>query len=178
MVRTLLAQLPASTLVVSHIAYAQPEALRAYAPKTRALMRRYPASSLLAHTEVWQQRLWGDRAGEWKAALRVCRDAPCDPYSWLTRATTLANIGEDLRQARLANDLSAADWVSLHRIYTQQEAADLQATTLDPRSGHAWYALSETATFYGDTAQAEAAFNRALALDADKAEVYGWGLQM
>jgi len=178
MVKALLTQLPANALVVSHIAYAQPEALRAYAPRTRALIGRYPASSLLAHTEVWQQRLWGDRAGEWKAAVRVCRDAPRAPYSWLTRATTLANIGEDLRQARLASDLSATDWVSLHRIYTQQEASDLKATALDPRSGHAWYALAETATFYGDTTQAETAFQKALALDTDKEEVYGWGLQM
>jgi len=178
MVKTLLTQLPANTLVVSHIGYAEPGALRAFAPRTRALIGRYPASALLAHTDVWQQRLWGDRAGEWKAAVRVCRDAPRDPYSWLTRSTTLANISEDLRQARLANDLSAADWASLHRIYTQQEAANLRATVLDPLSGHAWYALAQTATFYGDSAQAETAFQKALTLDTDKEEVYGWGLQM
>ena len=178
MVKTLLAQLPANALVVSHIAYTQPEALRPYAPKTQALIGRYPASGLLAHTEVWQQRVWGDRAGEWKAAVQVCRDAPRDPYSWLTRATTLANIGEDLRQGRLANDLSAADWTSLNRLYTQQEAADLKAAALDPQNGHASYALAETATFYGDMTQAHSAFTKALALDPDKAEVFGWGLQM
>ena len=178
MVKTLLAQMPGNTLVLSHLAYVRPAALRPYAAGTQALIRQYPASALLAHTDAWQQRIWGDRAGEWRAAQQICRDAPRDPASWLTRAATLANIGEDLRQARLAGDLSAADWAALNRLYSQQEAANLQAVRLDPMDGHAWYALAQAATFYGDSAQAEAALQKALVLDSDKDEVYAWGLQM
>ena len=178
LVKTLLAQMPGNTLVLSHIGYVRPDALRPYAAVTRALLRQHQASALLAHTDAWQQRVWGDRTGEWQATQQVCRDAPADPASWLTRAATLANIGEDLRQARVANDLSAADWAALNRLYAQQEAANLQAVRLDPTDGHAWYALAETATFYGDSAQADAAFRKALVLDADKDEVYSWGLQM
>lgn len=178
LVKTLLAQMPGNTLVLSHIGYVRPDSLRPYAAATQALSRQHPASALLAHTDAWQQRVWGDRAGEWQAARLVCRDAPADPASWLTRAATLANIGEDLRQARVAGDLSAADWTALNRLYAQQEAANLRAAALDPLDGHAWYALAETATFYGDAAQADAAFRKALVLDMDKAEVYSWGLQM
>lgn len=178
MVKTLLAQLPGNTLVLSHLAYAHPAALRPYAARTQALIRQYPASALLGHTDAWQQRLWGTRAGEWQAAQQICRDAPRDPASWLTRAATLENIGEDLRQSRVAGDISAADWTALNRLYPQQEAANLRAARLDPMDGHIWKSLAGTATFRGDTAQAEAAFQKALVLDPDKDEVYWWGLQM
>ncbi len=178
LVKTLLTQMPGNTLVLSHIGYIQTDALRPYAAATRALIRQYPASALLAHTDAWQQRVWGDRAGEWQAACQVCRDAPADPASWLTRAATLANIGGDLRQGRVVGDLSAADWTALNRLYAQQEAANVQAARLDSADGHAWYALAEAATFYGDAAQADAAFRKALVLDTDKSEVYSWGLQM
>lgn len=178
MVKTLLAQLPANTLVLSHLGYTEPGALRAYAAPTQALIGRYPANSLLAHTEIWEQRIWGTRAGEWQAAQRICRAAPRDPDSWLSRAYTLGNIAEDLRQSRLANDLSASEWTTLRRLYGQQEQATLQATTLDPHYGHAWIELAEAATFSGDSGQADAAFGKALALDTNKQEVYSWGLQM
>ncbi len=178
MTKTLLTQLPANTLVVSHLGYAATEALRPSASSTKTLIGRYPACALLAHTDAWEQRLWGDRAGEWRAAQRVCRDAPRDPASWLTRVETLSNIGEDLRQSRLANDLAPADWAILNRLYAQQEAAALRATALDPMDGHAWLKLAGTATFFGDSVQAEAAFKKALALDTNKEEVYWWGLQM
>ena len=178
MVKTLLTQLPANTLVLSHLGYAEPGALRPYAAANRALFERYPASALLAHTDAWEQRLWGDRAGEWRSALRVCRNAPHDPASWLTRSATLENISEDLRQGRLANDLSASDWAVLNKIYAQQEASALRTTALDPLDGHAWNGLAQTATFLGDPVQAEAAYQKSLALDSDKEEVYDWGLQM
>ncbi len=177
-VKTLLSQLPDNTLVLSHLGYAEPAALRLYAPATRALILRWPANALLAHTEAWEQRLWGDRVGEWSAAVRICRDSPRDPSSWLTRTTTLQNIGNDLRQGRLAGDLSPADWSVLNRLYSQQEEAALQATALDPKEGHSWFILAETATFFGDSAREETAFQKALALDDNKEEVYGWGLQM
>ena len=178
MVKTLLAQLPENTLALAHLGSVKPEALRPFAASTQTLFGRCPASALLAHTDVWQQRVWGNRAGEWQATQRVCRDAPGDPYSWLTRAATLANIANDLRQGRLATDLSPADWAALGRLYGQQEAAALQATALDPRDGHAWKALAESATFSGDSVRADAAFGKALAMDADKGEVCSWGLQM
>ena len=178
MVKALLTQLPANTLVLSHLGYAEPGALRAYAAPVRALLGRYPGSSLFAHTEVWEQRIWGTRSGEWQAARRSSRDAPSDPDAWLSRAATLANIAEDLRQSRLANDLSASDWAALRRLYGQQEQAALQATALDPRYGRAWLRLAEAATFSGDSVRANAAFSKALALDTDKQGVYFWGLQM
>jgi len=178
MVKTLLTQLPSNTLVLSHLGYTESRALRAYAASTRALIGRYPANALLAHTEIWEQRIWGTRAGEWQATQRVCRDAPRDPDSWLSPAATLGNIAEDLRQSRLANDLSASEWTTLRRLYGQQEQATLQATTLDPHYGHAWIELAEAATFSGDSGRADAAFDKALAQDTDKQEVYSWGLQM
>ena len=178
MVKTLLTQLPTNTLVLSHVGYTEPGSLRAYTASTGALTVHYPANALLGHVEVWEQRVWGNRTGEWQATQRVCRDAPLTPDSWLTRATTLANIAQDLRQCRLANDLTSADWAALRRLYGQQTAAALQATALDPSDGHAWYVLAQAATFSGDSARADAAFTKALALDADKVEVYLWGLQM
>ena len=178
MVKTLLTQLPANTLVFSHVGYVEPGALRPYTASTQALIGRYPTNALLAHAEVWEQRVWGNRTGEWQATQRVCRDAPLAPDSWLTRSATLGSIAQDLRQGRLANDLTPADWATLGRLYGQQEAAALQATALDPRDGHAWHVLAQAATFSSDSTRADAAFRKALALDANKVEVYGWGLQM
>lgn len=178
MVKTLRTQLPGNALVLAHIGYANPSALRPYAAATQALITRYPASALLAHTEVWQQRIWGTRAGELKASQRAVRDAPRDPETWLALGYTLGDVAEDLRQSRPARDISAADWAVLKRLYPQQEAADLRATALDPRDGHAWLRLAEAATVEGDTARADGALAKALSLDLDKREVYSWGLQM
>ena len=178
MVKTLLRQLPGNTLALSHVGYAQAQALRPYAASTRAWIARYPVSALLAHTEIWEQRVWGTRAGEWNAALRICRDAPGDPEAWLSRSYTLIDIAQDLRQGRFANDLSPADWAVLGRLYAQQEQTALQATALDPKDGHAWLRLAQAATFAGDSFHREGAFQQALALDPNKAEVYAWGLQM
>ena len=178
MVKTLLAQLPGNTLALSHVGYDQAQALRPYAAPTRALIARYPASALLAHTEIWEQRVWGTRTGEWKATERICRDAPGDPEAWLSRSYTLADIAQDLRQGRFANDLSAADWAVLNRLYGQEEQGTLRATVLDPKDGHAWLRLAEVTTAVGDSARQEGAFQKALTLDKNKQEVYWWGLQM
>lgn len=178
MVKTLLAQLPGNALALSHLGYKEPQALRPYAASTRALIGRYPASALLAHTEIWEQRVWGTRTGEWKAVERICRDAPGDPEAWLSRSATLGDIAEGLRQGRFANDLSSADWAILHRLYGQEEQGSLQATVLDPKDGHAWLRLAQVATAISDSARQEGAFQKALALDTNKEEAYWWGLQM
>ena len=178
MVKTLRTQLPANTLAVAHVGSQEPGALRPYAAPLQALFARYPASALLAHTEAWVQRVWGTRAGEWKASRRATLDAPGEPDAWLSLGYTLGNIAQDLRQSRLAGDISPTDWASLNRLYPQQEAADRQATMLDPRDGHAWYRLAEAATFAGDRARAGGALGRALALSAERADAYEWGLQM
>ncbi len=178
MVRTLRTQLPGNALVLAHIGYANPSALRPCAAATQVLIARYPASALLAHTDVWQQRIWGTRAGELKAAQSTVRDAPDDPETWLALGYTLGDVAEDLRQSRQARDISAADWAVLKRLYPQQEAVDLRATALDPRDGHAWLRLAEAATVEGDITRADGALAKALSLDLDKREVYSWGLQM
>ena len=178
MVKTLLRQLPGNTLALSHIGYVQAQALRPYAAATRALIARYPASGLLAHMEIWEQRVWGTRGGEWQAAVRLCRDAPADPEAWLSRSYTLGDIAEDLRQGRFANDISPADWTILHRLYGQEEQGTLKATLIDPKDGHAWLRLAQVATAISDSARQEGAFQKALALDKNKQEVYWWGLQM
>lgn len=177
-VKALLAQQPQNTLVVSHIGYTSPEVLRPYAAATQTLFRRFPENCLLAHTEVWEQRVWGARPGEWKAARRVCQDSPHDPDAWLTPATTISNIAEDLRQGRFAADLTQRDWKYLNSLYQEQEQDCLEATRLDARDGHAWRQLAENATFASDQRTAEAAFAQAERLDPDKAEVADWGLQM
>ena len=178
MVKTLRDQLPGNALVLAHIGYKEAAALRPYAATTQTLFTRYPASALLAHTDVWQQRVWGTRAGELEATLRTTHDAPGDPDSWLTLGYTLSNISEDLRQSRLAGDISETEWATLQHLYSRMESADLRATALDPHEGHAWLRLAETATFAGDESRATNAIGKAFAMDLDKREVYAWGLQM
>ena len=177
MVKSLLARLPGNALVLGHIGYAEPAALRPYAAQTAALIAHFPTSALFAHTQVWEQREWGTRAGEYAAALRATADAPGDPETWLSLGATIGNVAEDLRQGRFAGDMSPAEWASLNLLYPRWEGAMLRATALDPRDGHAWLKLTEAATFVGDGAHATDAFRRALVLDRDKEEVYWEGLQ-
>lgn len=176
--KTLMAQQPENALMLAHIGYAQPAALRRYAALTKALFARYPKNALLAHAEVWEQRIWGNRDQERKAAERTVSDSPESPSSWLTHAYTVRQIADDLRQGRFASDISQSEWADLSRLYGLQEDMHLHATRLDPHDGHAWLELAESSTAFGDMATASHAMTEALALDPDKAEVYCWALQM
>lgn len=177
-VKMLLAQLPQNTLALSEIGYQSPTALRPYAASNAAFFLRFPGNALLAHTEAWEQRVWGTRTGELRAVQRAVAASPQDPDSWLSPAQTLSNIAEDLRQGRFASDLSPREWSYLNRLYAQAQGCTENAVRLDPKDGHAWCRLAQAAAFAGDSARAANAFRQAETLDPNPSEVDAWGLQM
>jgi len=175
---TLLSQLPNNSIpVFAGVSYSVSD-MWPFAKRHEALMARYPANALLAHTDLWEQRAWGNRAGELRAAKRYLNDSPGDPDAWLALGSTVGNVASDLRQRRQAQDVSPSEWSVLNSLYPLEEKADQHAVQLDPLHGHAWYDLASSATFQGDNLAAKLALDRAIALDPDKAEAYGWGLEM
>jgi len=177
-VKRVMAQLPDNPLPVYQGAYQSAQDLWPFAIQTEALIARYPGNALFAHTDIWQQRSWGNRVGEWQAANRYLADAPNDPDAWLAFGTTVGNVGQDLRESRQAQDISNAEWNVLNMLYPQEEKADIRATELDPSYGHAWCRLATSATFQSDNMTAKTALDKAMTLDPDKEEVYRWGLEM
>lgn len=176
--RLLLAQLPENALAWAAVGWADGYGLT----PARALLarnsRRFPQNSLFALCDVWLDRETYDPKAEVAAAERVTRAAPRSPAAWLTLAYTLGDIAQNMRKGRFAGHISPAEWAYLGRIYPQWLAATARAVALDPQFGAAWERLAAAATFAGDSRRADAAFWKALRLDPNHAEVYGWGLQM
>jgi len=178
MVKVVMSQLPDNPLSLYQAEYEVTESVWPFAAQIEGIIARYPSNGILSHMDIWQQRSWGNRVGEWRAAKRYLADAPNDPDAWLAIGSTVGNVSEDLRQSRQAQDISAAEWNVLNSLYPQEEKADLNATKLDPLDGHAWYRLASSATFQGDNLSAKLALDNAMTYDLDKEEVYDWGMEM
>lgn len=175
---TLLAQAGNNPLVWGVITKRDNWLLLTHAVQLSALAARYPGSGILAAAETYRARIAQNHAAEMLAATRLVQDAPRNPEGWLISATTTASVAGDVRQGRVYGALSSSDARYLSRLYAQAEAADKQAVQLDPHFAAGWQNLAISATFNSDAALADHALETALALSRDKADVYGWALEM
>jgi tetratricopeptide (TPR) repeat protein len=177
-VAALVRRQPNNALVLAQIADTAPAALRPDAALVTAQARRYPGCYLMTYLDGTTQGVWGTRAGEWRAARRGVADAPENPAAWVVEADVIADIGNDVRQARTSDLISDKEYAFLGPTYARWEAAASRATALDPADGRAWLCLSSAATFAGDDARATAAIWRALKLIPDDEGTLWWGLEM
>jgi tetratricopeptide (TPR) repeat protein len=177
-VREMMSKLPDNAVSIGEIGYRYPDELRSYTSVVDPLFVRYPQNVLLAHTEVWQQRVWGSRLPELSATYRTVADSPFDPDSWLTPAETLSNIAEDLRGDKYIPDISQNDLKSLGELYQLAEADRKEAIVIDPKFGRAWKEFGESAMFSGDGPSAVAADAKAESLDPDLASVDVWEMEL
>lgn len=167
-----------NTLVWGEIAGLDGPAVLPHAAELTALTTRYPGNYNLASAETFRCRAAQDRKPELQAAERVIKDAPHNPDGWLTYATSLSGTADDLRHGRYYGLLSPAESTQLQLLYPRWEAADHRAVQLDPAFTKGWQRLMVSATFNSDTTLADTALQTALALGADKSDVYGWALEM
>ena len=174
----LLAQAPTNPLVFGEIGRIYNTLLVPRAASLRTAEARFPRNYLLARTRIWLERARGDRAAERKAAERAVRCAPRNASAWLALGWTISQQAEELRRGRVVGKISPEEWVVLGRHYGEWLEAVYRATRLDPLDGTAWLRLASAATFAGVDALADAAFWKAARLEADKGEVFGWGLEM
>ena len=93
-------------------------------------------------------------------------------------ADAYGDSAQSLRRSRYSNDISRAEWKTLNGYYARYQSAAAKATQVEPRDTYAWSTLAEAATFNSDSATAEAALEKALALDVGNSYAWRWGLQM
>jgi tetratricopeptide (TPR) repeat protein len=177
-VKTLVAQAPDSPILFAEIAYLEASALLPYRAQLRQAMARYPKSYLLAHTDVWVNRVMSNRAGERKAAERVVRCAPRNPDAWLSLGYTLADAADAVRKGKVYAQMSGPEAAYVESLYPEWLGAVRRAAGLDPRFGKAWLRVAEAACFAGENRLADQAFWKAASLDEERVEVYEWGCQM
>lgn len=175
---TLLAQAGDNPLVWSVVAERDDLLLLPNAARLSALMVRYPHNSSLAEIECFRYEITQDHKAEMSAAQRAVKAAPQSPTGWLVLAETASRVAGDERQGRVFDALSPSEAKGLGRLYTLAEAAARRVVQLDPKYAAAWEQLAEYATFNSDPAVADHALETAYALSQDKANVYGWALEM
>ena len=176
--QTLLAQAGGNALIWGEVAVEGDVALLPHTAELTALTAHYPGNYNLATAETFRFRALKDRKSEIQAAERIVQDAPHNPDGWLTYASSTSSVAADLRQARGYNALTPEESDTLSHLYPQWEAAAERAAELDPAYGKAWLRLAQAAAFNSDGPLADHALQNALVKSADKADVYGWAMEM
>ncbi len=175
-VKTLMAQAPQNTLVYGLTGYV--EAADLPSASLLSLRARYPKNYALAHAEVWWRSSKHDPRAQLVAAQQAVRDAPHNPDAWLSLGSSLSNAADQVRRARIADDISPSEWRFLNKAYPLWFNTVSRAAHLDPRYGKAWERVAQAATFAGQQKAAEAAFWKAVSLEKKPSSIYTWGLQM
>ncbi len=168
----------ANPLVWAMIAYRDASELVPYVAAFRVLQKRFPNSYALAHTDVWLERVLSRPKAERVAAETAVRDAPANPDAWLSLGYTLSSAADRVRAGKVVSRITPDEMAYLEKVYPLWLVCVRRATQIDDRHEIAWLRVATAATFTGDRATADAAFWKALDRHPNKAEVYGWGLQM
>jgi len=176
--QTLLAQQPDNPLVWSLVARGAPAQIAPRQAQLARNLQRFPRSYLFAATQTWLQRSLGHPGPEMQWAERTVQYAPHNPDAWLTLGWTVAQAGDDLRQGRVASEITPQEWTFLRSVYPQWLAAVSRSARLDPLYALAWERVAPAATFAGNMTLADHAFWRSVQLQPDEPEAYSWGLQM
>ena len=171
-------QAPANPLLYGVIGWRIPACIQTVRPQFDRACRAFPNSYLLAHTQVWLNRVTGDTAAIGAAAKRAARCAPQNPDAWLTLGMTVSNMGDAVRNGRYMSDLTPEQKDFVDEIYPDWQATVAQAAKLDPLYWKPWQRLSQAAAFNGDRSAAQDALQKALALDPTNTETLDWAMQI
>nr|MDQ2732569.1 tetratricopeptide repeat protein [Armatimonadota bacterium] len=174
----LLALAPENGLAWGMVGEADTSLLKEHGEALNGLFHRYPNNFLFATCNAWLQRDRQDREAEEACTVASVRRSPANPDGWLTLAAFLSDEANDLRQDQPWKDIDAKDQATLAGLYAQWTGAAAEAIALDPLYGKAWLQLAQASCVHGDNTLADAAFWKAVQLDPEKVEVYGWGLTM
>ncbi len=147
-------------------------------PQLKQLLQRYPTNLALNWVGSYVADQANDNNREVSLANRTTIIAPNNPQTWLLLSQAIANEAQARRRGRYNYQMSLATSNAVDQLYHYQVKYSTRAVTVDPKYGHGWYALQEAATFDGKTLEALNAYEKALSLDPDQAEVFNWAMEM
>ncbi len=116
-----------------------------------------------------------------EARLLAERGVLCSPrnsVAWYDLAKSYSDVAGNIRQARTADAISAAEWKQLRDLYEKWLQHARKAAELAPDDTDTWYELANAGTFAGSEKEAEQALWKALAAPQGEYGIYHWGLEM
>jgi tetratricopeptide (TPR) repeat protein len=147
-------------------------------PKLNQLLQRYPTNLALNWVGSYVADQANDTNREVSLANRTTIIAPNNPQTWALLSEAIANEAQARRRSRYTYQMSLATSNAVDQLYHYQVKYSTRAVTVDPKYGHGWYDLQEAATFDSKNLEALNAYEKALSLDPDQAEVFNWAMAM
>ncbi len=176
--KSLFAQAGDNTLVIGDVSRKAVRSLALYYSGVLRQRKRFPNNYLLATAVASWHGNREERALQRKAAEQAIRCSPRNPLAWQELGGAISAEAQDLRRGRYISRMTAAELSFVGRLYPQALQAAAQATRLDPEDGAAWLQVCKAAAFNGMSELADAAFQKALRLSPNDADVLAWGLQL
>jgi tetratricopeptide (TPR) repeat protein len=169
---------PQNTLVLGDAARQAVLATRPQRAAYDAALAKWPSNFLLQSGQAYWRKHNADRAGDVSHTEAALKSSPQSAFAWTEMSEVLWRVSQDVRQSRYAGQISGGEWRFLNKAYADALACANRAVALAPRDSFAWSNLAQAATFGGDSALADRALWKALALDPANEDAYGWGFQM
>ena len=175
---TMIKLAPRNALVWAEISGLGAIRVLSHGAQLKGLQKQFPNNYLLAHAGLALEAGNRARPQQVKWAETAARAAPDNPFVWCDLADALFAESDALRRSRYSNAIAPSEWRRLRALYSKAEAAATQATRVDAGYAYGWSRLAQMATFNDDSAVANAALEKSIALDPSNGDAWSWGLQM